>query len=123
TPSGPVLTPPAAGWASGSRVTNEPLLAVWVVVPMAGVPKPAGVAGTPPRTGWPDRPGAGVPVAPIGGSEPWATVELCTGCSCCGAPIVFRLEVLLVEEQPATTNAIAANPATDIVPRFQTIIG
>src|SRR5688572_22026463 len=91
-PSGPVLMPPATGWASGSSETMEGVAPGVVVAP--GVATATWLAGTPPRTGWPDRPGAGVPVAPMAGRVPCCTVELGTACNCAGAPIVLRLAVL-----------------------------
>src|SRR5690606_32647075 len=100
------------GW---SRVTME-LPALATAVELA--------AGWPPRTGWPDRPGAGVPVAPMGGSVFCCTVELCTGCNCWGAPTTLRLAVLvrLLGEQAATRRATAARLTTDEAPRFQSCI-
>ena len=77
TPSGPELT--AAGWVIGASDTVEGKAPG--VVPATVVVCPA---GTPPRTGWPLRPGAGVPVAPMAGRVPCCTVEFCTGCNVCG---------------------------------------
>jgi hypothetical protein len=83
----------------------------------------AGVLGTPPSTGCPERPGAGVPLAPKAGKVPCDTVEVCTGCSCAGAPMVLRLAVLDADgEHAANASASVANPAIDTDPRIQAAI-
>src|SRR5690606_38847989 len=111
TPSGPVAAPVAMGVPT---VTNEPLPAGCA----------AGAAAAPPSTGWPESPGAGVPGAPMAGRLFCCTVEDCTGCACDGWPMTLRLAVLVrpVDEHPASKRAIAAKPATEEAPRFQTCI-
>ena len=83
-----------------------------------------GAAGAPPRTGVPDRPGAGVPVAPIEGNVPCWTVEDWTGCNCWGALTTLSPAVLerVVGEQAASSSAAAATPKTEPAPRIQSFM-
>jgi hypothetical protein len=116
TPSGPALKLPA-GWPI---VVIELLAATLVVAPKPG----CGAAGAPPRTGVPDRPGAGVPVAPIEGNVPCWTVEDWTGCNCWGALTTLSPAVLerVVGEQAASSSAAAATPKTEPAPRIQSFM-